>query len=111
MGVGRHLLADLHGAEPARLDDAELLARCLREAAERCRLTPIGGPVMHRFPGGGVTGFLLLSESHIALHTYPERGFMALDVFSCGAGDPRSAVEVFEKALGASARVTAAERG
>lgn len=112
MGVGRHVLADLHGAVPARLDDAVLLAACLRDAAKRCGLTPIGDPVLHCFPGGGVTGFLLLSESHIALHTYPEKGFMALDVFSCGPGDPEAAVEVFKVALGcATARVTSAVRG
>ena len=97
--IGRHLLADLYGVAAGRLDDVELLAGCLRAAARRCGLTELAAPVMHRFEGGGVTGVLLLAESHIALHTYPEYGYMALDIFSCGAGDPEGALAEFRAAL------------
>ena len=97
--IGRHLLADLYDVAAGRLADADLLAACLQEAAHRCRLTPLRSPVLHRFAGGGITGYLLLSESHIALHTYPEHAYLALDVFSCGASDPADAVEVFRQAL------------
>ena len=86
--IGRHLLIDFHEVSAERLDDAELLSRLLAEAARRGGLTPLGPPVLHRFEGGGLTGYLLLSESHIAVHTYPELGFAALDIFACGAGDP-----------------------
>jgi S-adenosylmethionine decarboxylase len=86
--IGRHLLADLYGVTAERLDDVELLRRCLESAARECRLTPVAPAALHRFPGGGVTGFLMLAESHIALHTYPELRYMALDIFSCGAADP-----------------------
>jgi len=44
-------------------------------------MNPIGPPVLHRFEGGGLTGYLLLSESHIAFHTYPEHRYIALDIF------------------------------
>ena len=97
--IGKHLLADLYGVAVERLDDPTLLARCLADAARRCGMTPLAAPVMHRFPGGGVTGFILLAESHIALHTYPEHAYLALDVFSCGGSDPNDALEVFCKAL------------
>jgi S-adenosylmethionine decarboxylase len=110
--IGQHLFADLYGIEPSLLKDGGLLADCLQEAAKRCGLHPIGAPKMHAFPGGGVTGVLLLSESHIALHTYPEHGYLALDIFSCGHGDPSAALEVFREALNPSEKqVTLLVRG
>jgi S-adenosylmethionine decarboxylase len=110
--VGNHLLADFYGVAPERLDDADLLMGCLVMAACRCGLTPLEEPVVHRFDGGGVTGFILLAESHIAVHTYPERGFIALDIFSCGDADPHAALEVFRAALRPQQeQVTAIVRG
>ena len=99
MGIGRHLLADFYGVAPERLRDGALLTRCLVEGAARARLTPVAPPALHRFEGGGWTGVVLLSESHIAFHTYPEHGYVAVDVFSCGAGRPEDAVAVFRAAL------------
>jgi S-adenosylmethionine decarboxylase len=107
-----HLLADLYGIEGERLADVERLAECLRAAARRCRLTELAPPVMHRFEGGGVTGLILLAESHIALHTYPEYGYVAVDIFSCGVEDPGSALAVFREALSPDREeVTTAVRG
>ncbi|MCS6859233.1 MAG: adenosylmethionine decarboxylase [Abditibacteriales bacterium] len=97
--IGHHLLADLYGVTAKRLKDEELLLGCLVMAAVRCGLTPVAEPVIHCFAGGGITGFLLLAESHIAFHTYPERGFIALDIFSCGDADPHAALKVFREAL------------
>lgn len=98
--VGMHLLADLHGVAPARLCDAALLTRCLEDAAARARLTPLSAPVVHVFPNGALTAFLPLRESHLALHSYPEHGLLALDLFSCGNADPAAALAVFSEALG-----------
>lgn len=97
--IGIHLLADFYGVSADRLCDQVVLGECLLLAAARCHLTPLSAPVLHPFPGGGVTGFVPLAESHIALHTYPEHGFMALDIFSCGRGDIGEALEVFRMAL------------
>jgi S-adenosylmethionine decarboxylase len=97
--IGQHLLADLYDVGPDRLADARLLADCLFDAAHRGGMTPIGSPVLHRFSGGGLTGYLLLSESHIAFHTYPEHRFLALDIFSCGSADSKAALSVFLAAL------------
>ncbi len=81
--IGQHLLADLYDVASDRLTDAGLLADCLGDAARRGGMKPIGPPVLHRFKGGGLTGYLLLSESHIAFHTYPEFSIsFALDIFS-----------------------------
>ena len=110
--IGKHLLADLYGVAPSRLNDPALLARCLSDAARRCGLTPLAAPVTHCFPGGGVTGFILLAESHVALHTYPEHAYLALDVFSCGPADPYDALGVFRDALApADVRATVTPRG
>ncbi len=97
--IGQHLLADLYEIASERLVDAGLLADCLGSAARRGGMTPIGPPVLHRFEGGGLTGYLLLSESHIAIHTYPEHRYLALDIFSCGGADSKAALAVFLAAL------------
>ena len=68
--------------------------------------------MLHRFEGGGLTGYLLLSESHIAVHTYPELGFASLDIFACGAGEPHAVLDVLRKGLAPRReRVTTATRG
>jgi S-adenosylmethionine decarboxylase proenzyme len=97
--IGVHLLADFYGVEAPLLCEESTLRDCLLAAAQKCGLTPLGEPRMHIFPGGGLTGFLMLSESHIAIHTYPEHGYLALDIFSCGEGDIRQALQVFQRAL------------
>jgi len=110
--IGRHLLAYFYGVASQRLDDVALLSDCLRSAASRSGLTLLGAPILHCFRGGGVTGFIVLAESHISFHTYPEHGFMALDIFSCGDADPQAALQVFRTALAPQyERVMMAERG
>ena len=110
--IGQHLLADLYDVASDRLVDARLLADCLGAAARRGGMNPIGPPVLHRFEGGGLTGYLLLSESHIALHTYPEHRYLALDIFSCGRADSKAALAVFLAALmPGREQITTAPRG
>ena len=110
--IGIHILLDLYGIDADKLNDSGLLGECLSESARACGLTPLSPPKLHTFEGGGVTGVILLSESHIALHTYPEHGFIAVDLFSCGAGDPERAVEVFRQRLNPAREiVTRTSRG
>ena len=110
--IGQHLLADLYDVASDRLVDGELLAGCPDEATRRGGMHPIGRPVLHRFEGGGLTGFLVLSESHIAFHTYPEYRYIAVDIFSCGGADSTAAIAVFLAALEPSrTRITTAPRG
>jgi len=105
--IGEHLIVDMYGVEPRLLADVEFLRGVLAEATEASGLRPIAAPVVVPFevrPGcataPGVTGFVLLAESHIALHTYPEHGFAGIDVFTCGAaGDPRAVLRVFQERL------------
>jgi S-adenosylmethionine decarboxylase proenzyme len=90
--IGMHVLIDGHGCTAtALLTDAAGIAVLLREAAQGACMTPLSEPVVHAFPGGGLTAFLPLAESHIAIHTYPERAFFAADLFTCG---PNAAPEI-----------------
>jgi S-adenosylmethionine decarboxylase len=110
--TGKHLLADLYGVDAVRLRDATALRDCLERGAQTAGLTPLGDSVIHTFEGGGLTGFILLGESHIAFHTYPEHEYAAVDVFTCGPGDPEAALEVFREAMEPDrADVTRLDRG
>lgn len=97
--IGRHLLADLHDADVVVLCDLDLIEAALVAAAKVAGATPVGRHFHHFGPGLGVTGVVLLSESHISIHTWPERRFAALDVFMCGATQPEIAVDCVAAAL------------
>ena len=84
--AGMHLLVDLWGA--SNLCDPKYIDRALREAAEAAGATILHGHFHHFSPNGGVSGVLVLAESHISIHTWPERDFAAIDIFMCGACDP-----------------------
>jgi S-adenosylmethionine decarboxylase proenzyme len=81
---GVHLTAELHGCSTAALleSPAPLRALCL-QAVAAAGLTPVGELFHHFGAGGGVTGVVLLAESHLAVHTWPELGAVTLDVFVC----------------------------
>ena len=89
---GLHLTADLRGCDPARSamsDTAALRALCLHAVAQ-AGLQPVG-ELFHRFPApGGVTGVVLLAESHLAVHTWPEIASVTLDVYVCNLGTDNS---------------------
>ena len=94
--AGTHLLVDLWGAR--RLRDLALAEATLREAAQAVGATLVHVHV-HRFtPSGGVSGVAVLAESHISIHTWPERGYAALDIFVCGACDAHAAIPVLRRA-------------
>jgi len=95
--AGTHLLVDLWGA--TNLCDPELIDRALREAAEAAGATILHGHFHHFSPNGGVSGVLVLAESHISIHTWPERDFAAIDVFMCGACDPHRSVPALKRAF------------
>ena len=78
-----HLMVDLHGCPFDLLNDVEALRESLLRAAEIAE-TSVLGEAFHKFEPQGVSGLLLVSESHLAVHTWPEHGHAAADVFTCG---------------------------
>jgi S-adenosylmethionine decarboxylase len=106
--AGMHLLVDLWGAsnltDPATIDDA------LREAAEAAGATILHTHFHHFGPDGGVSGVLVLAESHISIHTWPERDFAAIDIFMCGACDPYESLPVLKAAFRPASAVVSEQR-
>ena len=96
LGLGTHLIIDLH--DGAGLDDPDRVEAALRRAVKAAGATLLGLH-LHRFSPQGVTGVAILAESHITVHTWPERGFAAFDAFMCGSADPWAVVEVLAKAF------------
>ena len=98
--AGIHLLIDLSGA--THLDDLETVEAALRESAIVSGATILNVDLHHFEPNGGISGVVVLSESHISIHTWPERDFAALDIFMCGDCNPYKAIPVLEKAFAPS---------
>ncbi|PCE32483.1 adenosylmethionine decarboxylase [Burkholderia ubonensis] len=103
--LGSHVLADLDGIDAMLLRDAARLETVLTDAARRAGARVIGAHFHHFGGEHGVTGVVLLAESHITIHTWPEHGFAAVDAFMCGAARAADAVDAIAAALGAHARV------
>ncbi|AMA73046.1 MULTISPECIES: adenosylmethionine decarboxylase [Aneurinibacillus] len=90
---GRHVAIDTWGVDFEKLNSAEFLQHHLVEAAEACGATVLSVQ-SKQFEPQGATVLVLLSESHISIHTYPEKGFAALDCYTCGETvDPELAIE------------------
>jgi S-adenosylmethionine decarboxylase len=96
--AGVHLIVDLHGAE--RLDDIDHIEATLRRCVEAARATLLHVH-LHHFQPSGVSGVAVLAESHISIHTWPEVGYAALDVFMCGSADPDRCIPVLREAFSA----------
>ena len=95
--AGTHLIIDLVRAE--RLDDLEHIEATLLRCVEVAGATLLHIHLHHFTPNGGVSGVAVLAESHISIHSWPEYGYAALDVFMCGQTDPRRAIDVLKEAF------------
>lgn len=81
--IGRQVLAEMTYCPPERLDDLDGLRDLLVQAAQSAGAT-ILGVEMHRFEPHGISGVVIIAESHLTIHTWPELGYAAVDVFTCG---------------------------
>lgn len=100
--VGKHCILELYDCDSAKLDDESFLRTTITSAAKRAGATLLH-LITHRFDPQGVTGLALLAESHISIHTWPESGYAAVDVFTCGDHTmPEQACHVLLTELGAS---------
>lgn len=95
--AGTHLIVDLWGAE--RLDDRDHVQRTLESCVEAAGATLLHVHLHHFTPNQGVSGVAVLAESHISIHTWPETGYAALDVFMCGAAEPHETIAVLRRAF------------
>jgi S-adenosylmethionine decarboxylase len=93
--AGTHLIVDLWGA--SRLDDLAAAEGAIRLAIDAAGATLLYIHMHHFGPNAGVSGVAILAESHISIHTWPERDYAALDVFMCGRCDPRLTLPIMKK--------------
>ena len=108
--AGTHLLLDCWEAQ--HLDDLERVEAALREAVAAAGATLLHIHLHHFTPNGGISGVAVLAESHISIHTWPERQFAALDIFMCGDTQPEKTIPVFKKAFAtASIQISKQLRG
>ena len=93
----KHILFDLKKCSPELLDDENFIKKSLEEASKvaKCEILKVE---THKFEPQGVTGYALLAESHISIHTWPENGIAKCDIFTCNSkNDPMAALEYLKK--------------
>lgn len=95
--AGTHLILDMLGAR--NLNNIGFIEQTLRDAVIASCATLLHIHLHHFTPNGGVSGVAVLAESHISIHTWPERDFAALDIFMCGAANPEKAIEILKRAF------------
>lgn len=101
--TGQEWLVDASGCAPERLKDRAALAALFEELIVLLELKVVGQPQWHVFPEpGGITGLALLAESHLTLHTFPEHGFAALNLYCCRTRPRPDFEELAARHLGAS---------
>ncbi len=110
--VGRHYIVEASGCNPKVIGNVEKVQQILVKAAEVAG-SKVWSISCHRFPPSGVSGVVVISESHISTHTWPELRYAALDIYTCGAKtEPEKAVIYAVEAFGASnSHITEITRG
>jgi S-adenosylmethionine decarboxylase len=95
--AGRHILVDLWGAKD--LQRLEVVRSAILEAVKACGANLLDLTLYQFTPNGGITGAAVLSQSHLCIHTWPEEGFAAVDLFVCGLNDPTLILPVLQAAF------------
>jgi len=100
--LGHQLMVEYHGCSPELLNNVEHVKRSMVEAARATGAT-IVGELFHHFSPHGVSGVVVIAESHLAIHTWPEYGYAAVDLFTCGDDiNPYLGFDHLKEALGAT---------
>jgi len=98
---GRHLLVDYYGCCSSTLNDLHKIEEIILKATEVAKMN-IVGHIMHSFDVEGISGVVLIAESHLSIHTWPSQGYASVDCYTCGEeGNPFDAHEYINKELGA----------
>lgn len=109
---GRHLLAEFYDCNPNVLNNPVLIEESMKDAARACGATIVQS-CFHRFNPYGVSGVVVIAESHLAIHTWPEFGYASVDLYTCGEQcDPKVAFAFLQEKLhSATASYTELKRG
>jgi len=100
--LGRHLIVEYSNCDRGILNNSDLLEQYLKEAVRRSGATIVRS-VFHRYNPQGVSGVVVIAESHLSLHTWPEYGYAAVDYFTCGDSvNPYLAHEYLKKMIAAT---------
>lgn len=91
--MGRHVIADLHDVSAEVLGSIDFWKEILIDGAKKSGATVLSDHFHHFGEGYGITGVVVLAESHISIHTWPEKNYAAIDVFMCGTCDPQLALD------------------
>jgi S-adenosylmethionine decarboxylase proenzyme len=104
--LGRHILVEFYGCNREKLNDLKLIEETMIGAAEYAKATVVDD-VFHKFNPHGISGVVVISESHLAIHTWPEYGYAAVDLFTCGESvDPWDAFFFLSRELEAESNTT-----
>ncbi len=99
--LGKHLLLELKDCDKEVLNDVAFLKGALLAAASECGATVLGES-FHQFSPQGISGVVVIAESHLFIHTWPEYGYVAADIFTCGDSvKPEKAAQILIRKLGA----------
>ena len=98
--LGRHLLLELKNCNAEVLNDITIIRNCLTETAEQIGATVVNQS-FHQFSPFGISGVVIVAESHLCIHTWPEYGYASVDVFTCGESiDPKRAISLLTEKFG-----------
>jgi S-adenosylmethionine decarboxylase len=92
MHFGEHVTIDGYGGSEEKLNNKELVLECLNELPQKLEMNKLSEPVVFFAPGndkkdpGGWSGFVVIEESHVSIHTFPAKGFVSADVYTCKNG-------------------------
>jgi S-adenosylmethionine decarboxylase len=100
-----HLIVDGYGGDPRTLRDSDLVYGFLDACPDEIHMTKIAPPQVYTYRGKrpedwGLSGFVLIAESHISVHTFPDRGHVNVDIFSCKSFDVEDALAVVKETFG-----------
>jgi S-adenosylmethionine decarboxylase len=101
--LGRHVISELWGCDIEKLNDMALIEQIFVDAALKSG-AEVREVAFHKFAPQGVSGVVIISESHLTIHSFPEHGYASIDVYTCGDLNPNIAADYIAEALNAQTR-------
>ncbi|RFU70724.1 S-adenosylmethionine decarboxylase proenzyme [Peribacillus saganii] len=101
--MGRHVISELWGCDFEKLNDITLIEQIFVDAALKSG-AEVREVAFHKFAPQGVSGVVIISESHLTIHSFPEHGYASIDVYTCGDLNPNIAADYIAEALNAQTR-------